>query len=271
MIADLPLTVLPGDDVTNHVIQSTATTPSKLGRGLRRCDRSPNRILATIAGELIPGSATITPHTRQDLRRYRPSLEDRVVGVVQDRVGSDGVGGDWHRVELYGTTMALLSNLAFEGASKRNRPVLQAGQLVYARVAEMSKSMDPVLSCKNGPLDKGLPRKDWMTNEGCYGHLKGGTCCRLSVGLARELLHPECSVLMALSKSKLAFEIAIGVNGVLWIHSSLPEHTILVQNAIQNSHVLTEAQVRGMVQQLVYTVEKRLQQRRDEESDDMEE
>lgn len=258
------ITVLPGDDVTDHLSSLPNTT--NVGRGLRR-DRG--RVFATLAGILQnynhPSAAGLTPFVRNDVRRYRPHLHDRVVGIILERAGSDGAGGDWYRVELYGTTMALLSNLSFEGATKRNRPTLATGQLIYARVAEINvSSSDPViLSCTNGPLDSGIPRKDWMTNEGCYGPLKGGTCCRVSIGLARELLHPHCLVFAELAQSKIPFEVAIGVNGVVWIHSGEPDHTILVQNAIQNSHVLTESQVRGMVQQLVYTVGKRLQQRKD--------
>jgi exosome complex RNA-binding protein Rrp4 len=61
----------------------------------------------------------------------------------------------------------------------------------------------------------------------------------------------------------MAFEVAVGVNGFLWIHSTAPEYTILIQNAICNSAVLTPAQVRGMVKQLVYTVRKQMQQDQD--------
>jgi exosome complex component RRP40 len=197
-------------------------------------------------------------------------VEDRVVGIVQDRVGSDGTtGGDWYRVDIGAAHLALLNNLSFEGATKRNKPHLQTGQLLYARVMDVG-ILDPMLSCIPGPHDAGMPRKDWMTNEGCYGELRGGTCCKISTGLAHELLHPDNTVLAELAQSKLAFEVAIGVNGYLWIHSPLPEYTILVQNAIRNSEVLTEEQVRAMVKTLVYTVEKKLQQDRDKMSKDHE-
>jgi exosome complex RNA-binding protein Rrp4 len=106
-----------------------------------------------------------------------------------------------------------------------------------------------------------------MTNEGCYGELKGGTVCRIPTGLARELLHPNNLVLAELAKGVATFEIAVGVNGYLWIHSRLPEYTILIQNAIQNSEVMTENQVRAMVKSLVFTVEKQLQIDRDSGAD----
>jgi len=97
-----------------------------------------------------------------------------------------------------------------------------------------------------------------MTNEGTYGELKGRTCRKIPLGLARELLYPRNLVLQELSKS-IAFELSIGVNGFLWVHSSQPEYTILMLNAIMNSQVLTKAQVRGMVTSLVDTVNRQIE------------
>ena len=102
-----------------------------------------------------------------------------------------------------------------------------------------------------------------MTNEGCYGEIRGGTVTRISLGLARELLQPDCLVLTELASLNLAFELAIGVNGLLWIHSATPEYTVAILNAIKNSEVLSEEQVRSMVKALVYTVQKQLQQQAD--------
>ena len=251
--------VLPGDDVTSKIQQTSKKAP-KLGNGLRYHNE---KVLATCAGRLEQRSNTY--YIKQNVQRYRPHIEDRVIGIVEDRVASDGAGGDVYRVNIGGPHPALLSNLSFEGATKRNKPSLSTGNLLYARVKSTPSSMDPTLSCQLGPHDGGLPRKDWMTNEGTYGELKGGTCKRIPLGLARELLDPRNLVLKQLSKS-LAFEVAIGVNGWLWVHSPRPEYTILIQNAIMNSQVLTEAQVRGMVKSLVETVNRQIQQA--EEDDD---
>jgi exosome complex component RRP40 len=293
----LPLViVLPGDNVTEHIsefqgperqqqqqqreshssdpsISSRSHPPSvalpKIGTGLR-FDVGRNQIYATCPGRLEKRQTTY--YVQQNLRRYyQPALEDRVVGIVQDRAGSDGAGGDLYRVDIGASHLATVSNLsAFEGASKRNRPGLAPGQVLYARVAALhgngsnnSSILDPTLECRNGPHDAGVPRRDWMTNEGCYGELHGGTVCKISTGLARELLNPDNLVLNELARCKIAFEVAVGVNGMLWIHSVLPEYTVLIQNAIQNSEVLTEEQVRAMVKSVKFTVDKQLQQRMD--------
>lgn len=257
------IVVLPGDNVTKHVLAAGNSTTPKLGTGLR-FDKATKHVFATTAGRLDRHRNKPVYFVRQNLRkRYRPFLEDRVVGIVEDRIGPDGAGGDAYRINIGASHPAVLSNLSFEGATKRNKPMFHPGQLLYARVCSLHPQLDPVLSCQLGPHDGGIPRKDWMTNEGCYGELKGGTTVRISTGLARELLHPQNLVLNELANAKLAFEVAVGVNGLLWVHSPYPEYTIMIQNAIANSEVLTEEQVRGMVKQLVYTVKKQMQQDQD--------
>jgi exosome complex component RRP40 len=274
--------VLPGDDVTDQIHQNRANINNnkngpKLGFGLRTIYRHKNddnnhnnnnndnniRILSTCAGRLVQHPNNNTYFVKQNIRKYnRPLLEDRVIGVVEERVASDGSGGDIYRVNIGGPHPALLSNLSFEGATKRNKPILTPGMLLYARIQSTPPAMDVVLSCTLGPHDAGVPRKDWMTNEGTYGVLTGGTCRKISLGLARELLYPNNLVLQELGKKSynLAFEICVGVNGMLWVHSSRPEYTILIQNAILNSQVLTESQVRGMVKSLVDTVQKSIKE-----------
>ena len=50
-------------------------------------------------------------------------------------------------VDINGPFPALLPQLSFEGATKRNRPNIKAGDVVYARVATTCRDMDPILTC----------------------------------------------------------------------------------------------------------------------------
>ena len=132
--------------------------------------------------------------------------------------------------------------------------------------------MDPEVSCKVGGAgsgggksairddDGGASRKDWLTNEGTYGPLYGGTSFRVSLGLARELLRPSNAVLSALDQSGIPFEIAVGVNGMVWVNSPEAEYTIMILNAIRNSEVMGGEQVRGMVKVLVKGVKRELEE-----------
>lgn len=297
--ANLPPTVvLPGDDLTEYILgktkdvlppqegKSQITKPKKLGVGLQY-DPNTETVRATRAGLLRHRSSTY--FVQSNIKRYIPMVGDRVVGIVEERAG--GLSPDYYSVNIFGPHPARLHQLSFEGAIKRNRPHLDPGDAVYCRVSSMSpqppsssssspqqqqqqemmmmttegqrkSSADVEVSCKAGGdgLDGGASRKDWMTDEGTYGQLKGGTIFRTSLGLARELLSPNNVVLDALGRSEkdygvnIPFEVAIGSNGAVWVHAERPEFVVLVTNAIQNSEVMTPSQVRGMVKSLIQTV-----------------
>lgn len=216
----------------------------KLGSGLV-FDPAASTVRCTLAGRLTQGHGAY--YVRANARRYVPRVNDRVIGIVEERTG-----GDQYRVNLFGPQTATLPVLAFEGATKRNRPQLDPGAAVYCRVERLrGGTMEPAVTCKVGHDGAGgASRRDWMTEEGTYGPLKGGTQLRISLGLARELLKPHNVVLNTLG-TLVPFEVAVGVNGVLWVHSGSMETTVLVCNAVKNSEVMTDAQVRGMVKELI--------------------
>ena len=106
---------------------------------------------------------------------------------------------------------ALLPQLAFESVTKKTRPVLAAGALVYARVAAVSKHADTELECVNPATGKA---------DG-LGPLKGGMVWKVSLAFARRLMMGKRGgvvLLDELSKT-VAFELAIGRNGKVWVNS----------------------------------------------------
>jgi len=271
--------VLPGEDVTTRVYdgflnndidkketdddsksKKRKRTAPKIGWGLTVKDSNKNpgdsglpfQIVAKTAGRLTFRESTNTYFILQNLKRYsRPQVGDRIIGIVEERFG------DYYRLNIFATHSANLHRLEFEGATKRNLPNLAVGALVYCRVSETDPDLNAMVSCKVALNDDGgAARKDWMTGEATYGELKDkdddhhSTSMRVSLGLARELIHPQNLVLQALGKS-MAFEIAVGVNGMAWVNSAHPEHTIIVCNAIKNSEVMTPDQTRVMVQALL--------------------
>lgn len=301
-----------GGDDDDHTIQ-----PPKVGTGLviicennNSSDRPDNVnssgicILATIAGRLVYRASSRTWFVASNPKRYHPTrsplssasvaritsggsqggiasnvgIGDRVIGIIEDQRAS----ADYYRVNIFGSHSALLHVLSFEGATKRNRPQLDPGSLIYCRVVKGfgGGRMDPEVSCTVGGGgggkdagkstyncdendyeehdDGGAARKDWMTTEGTYGALVGGTSFRIPLGLARELLLPKNAVLDALDKAGMTFEIVIGVNGVVWVNSPEPLITIMIVNAIKNSEVMAEELVRGMVKAMVKNVKKEL-------------
>jgi len=128
------------------------------------------------------------------------------------------------------TTFAQLPHLAFEGVSKKTRPQLAAGSLVYAKVSSASKHMDPEIVCHNTSTGK----SDGM------GELKGGMVFDISLGMARRLLMAKqredggLAVLEDIAE-KIPFEVAVGRNGRVWVNSAGVKETLLVGKGLQET------------------------------------
>ena len=50
-------------------------------------------------------------------------------------------------VDVGGPVLAQLPILDFNGATRRNRPILRHGDVVYARVTLAHRDIDPIISC----------------------------------------------------------------------------------------------------------------------------
>lgn len=129
------------------------------------------------------------------------------------------------------TSNALLPILAFEMATKKTRPQLTAGQLVYARVCLANKHMDAELECVNPATGKA---------DG-LGPLTGGMLFTLSLGFVRRLLMPKSAteggvvVLEELGKMGLGFETAVGRNGKVWVKSEAVKTILIVGRTLREA------------------------------------
>ena len=226
-----PPEVLPGDDLTAVVTGRT------LGPGLRHDGEG--RVIATTAGVLKSRSSVGVSYVDPciKLRYYVPRMGDQVVGIVEDR------GGDWYTVNVFSGSRALLSRLGFEGASKRNKPELERGDVVYARVSQAAKDLDVELTC----IAASGIKKDWSSGMTIYGPLAEGVLVRVSILQARAMLLPDCVLLNALGKH-LAFEVTVGMNGVVWIKAGTVLDTIVINNAITTAELLDDAHTEAMVE-----------------------
>lgn len=138
-----------------------------------------------------------------------------MVGVVTQKAG------DIFRVDIGGAEHASLSYLAFEGATKKNRPDVVVGDVIFAKLLVASKDMEPELICVDSHGKKG--KLGVLSSEGMLFD------CSLS--LVRKLLHPNCQLLKLLAKEQ-AYEIAIGMNGRVWVKARSIQETIAASNAI---------------------------------------
>lgn len=155
--------VLPGESVN-------AKHPNlKLGPGLLQLPGGP--LISTKAGTLRHNSNRSKWYVESNSRRYVPAAQEAVIGVVVGKNGAEGF-----RVDIGGPHNANLDALAFEGATKRNRPNLKVGSLLYARVSLSHKDMEPELECFDAQTRK---------SEG-YGELKGGFVISCSLKTCRQ-------------------------------------------------------------------------------------
>ncbi|KAL4881035.1 hypothetical protein BJY04DRAFT_189750 [Aspergillus karnatakaensis] len=230
-----PLILLPGDEVPSEYLPSNSSAPLRLGPGSRLLSQPPstkpsssNHILtATQAGILSTdnkrNAVSILSFSN---RRYTPTPNDLVIAQVH------------HSSVDYFYCMitpqaphALLGQLSFEGATKKTRPQLKGGDLVYARVLStgLGPGAEVELTCVNPATGKAEP--------GGLGPLNGGMVFDISTGFAARLIRTssappeqqEVAGLVVLDElgKKLekagGFEIAVGRNGKVWVDCSNSE------------------------------------------------
>lgn len=209
--------VLPGEHVPAHHVNL------RLGPGLLQHTVSPSfenssssqPVVATRAGSLHHSANKSKWWVEGNSRRYVPSPQEAIIGVVTGR------SGEGWRVDIGSAHPASLDGLAFEGATKRNKPNLKVGSVLYARVSLAHKDMEPELECFDAQTRKA---------EG-FGELKGGFVTSCSLQMSRLLLDPK-HFLLPLLGSRCSLEVAVGVNGKVWVNTSSIRQTITVARCI---------------------------------------
>lgn len=148
-----------------------------------------------------------------------PVNGERVVGTVVSK------SGFVCRVDIGANELATLSLLAFEGATKRNRPDVNVGDVVFARIIVPARDVEAELVCITSVL-----KRDGMgilvTPASHFAQV-----VQVPVHACRKLLSPDCNLLPILGK-KYRFEVAVGMNGRIWISAKTPENVIYISNLI---------------------------------------
>ncbi|KAJ7047790.1 exosome complex exonuclease RRP40 [Mycena alexandri] len=206
--------VLPGQHVAAQHVNL------KLGPGLLQtsgdASTSAPPIIATRAGTLNHNPNGSKWWVENNSRRYVPAAQESVVGVIIQKAG------EGFRVDIGSAQAASLDGLAFESATKRNKPNLKIGSLVYARVSLAHKDMEPELECFDAQTRK---------SEG-FGELKGGFMVRCSSAMCRQLLDSKHFLLPMLG-ARFPLETAIGVNGRVWVNAKDVREVIGIARCIE--------------------------------------
>ncbi|XP_037078143.1 exosome complex component RRP40-like isoform X2 [Pollicipes pollicipes] len=221
--------VLPGD-----VIKTEGDLD--LGPGLRRERHGCVVLQPGVHRFRAPRTHWVDTHCR----RYVPVRGQCVVGTVLARAG------DIFRVDIGAHEPATLSYLSFEGATKKNRPDVKVGDLVFARLLVANKDMEPELVCVNS---KGRA-------EGLGVLSAEGLDFTVPLHVCRKVLAPACGLLRRLG-SELRFEMAVGMNGRVWATSNSLRYTAAVASAICASEHMDEAQIAAMCREVAAVAHQR--------------
>ncbi|PWY91016.1 exosome complex exonuclease Rrp40 [Aspergillus heteromorphus CBS 117.55] len=232
-----PLILLPGDEIPSEYLPSSSSAPLRLGPGLRLLSQPPSSkptsstpshvLTATQAGIFTTDAKkNAVSILSSPNRRYIPVVNDLVIAQVHHSSPDY-----FHCMVTPQAPHVVLGQLAFEGATKKTRPMLKQGDLVYARVLSvgLGAGAEVELTCVNPATGKAEP--------GGLGHLTGGMVFDISNGMAVRLMRASSAsgqqqqedgvaglvVLDELGK-KLekvgGFEIAVGRNGKVWVDCS---------------------------------------------------
>ncbi|KAK6874150.1 Exosome complex component RRP40 [Candida tropicalis] len=194
--------ITPGDNLPIEDITSVKTT---IGPGIYKKPKTQ---------ELIPSTSGIFHkisnnsknsqliYIESNSKRYIPHNNDFVIGLIIGTIGEN------YKVSLQANSIPILLGFySFVNASKKNRPILKNGDLVYGRIINDIIEIDNEMECI-----------DSSGKESGFGLLDdSGFLFDVNMNFARELLFNKNSIFLELLALKCKFEIAIGINGKIWI------------------------------------------------------
>uniref|UniRef100_A0A1Y1LW03 Ribosomal RNA-processing protein 40 n=1 Tax=Photinus pyralis TaxID=7054 RepID=A0A1Y1LW03_PHOPY len=201
--------VFPGDVVRDLKVVNGVILR---GPGLHSHEE-PNCLLVTRAGKLCfkpPNVYWVEGH----FKRYYPKKGDLVVGIIKK-------SGNVCKVDIGSSELASLSLLSFEGATKKQKPDLQVGDVVYAKLLSAHREMEPELVCVDSYYKAG--KLGPLSNDGFV--------MNVSLNFVNRILDVNSLLLRALGQ-KYVFEIAVGMNGKVWINGQRTIDVLNLMNAL---------------------------------------
>lgn len=166
---------------------------------------------------------------------YTPKVDDFVIGTITQK------NPEFYKVDIGTYTHAILNTKDFEGASKKTKPNLNLGDLVFARVLKVNKFDAPVLSCVSQ-----YDVKNWASGESFFGQLKNGNIFGFPMQHAWSFINSDNYVLNRLN-DMLSFEIVVGHNGRMWINSDSNSNILDIYRLLVKSVGLDKKEIEKMV------------------------
>ncbi|POW00039.1 hypothetical protein PSTT_13368 [Puccinia striiformis] len=187
---------------------------------------------ATKTVKLGPGLMLLSPSSASSSSSTSPTDQEQ---VIVTRLGLHGhtqsASSNQQQLWIQGRSKRyvaalgdpVIDGLAFEGATKRTKPNLKIGTVVYARVSLALNYTETEIECINPTNQK---------SDG-FGEMTGGMLIRhLDLTHCKQLLSPPYKLLSKIGATQ-KFEISIGMNGRIWCKSNSVPNTVRILQQIQ--------------------------------------
>ncbi|KAK2178956.1 hypothetical protein NP493_522g02033 [Ridgeia piscesae] len=231
MAPKLGTLMFPGESIDD--LKTDKNGKTILGPGLRRTYAAIHIIKAGILQFKEPNEYWI----ESPEKRYIATKGDSVIGIVTQRTG------DAFRIDIGASEQASLSYMAFEGATKKNRPDVKVGDIIYARLQVANKDMEPELVCM-----------DSTGRSNGYGVIRdGGFMIKCPLHHIRRILRPNCPLLKTLG-DMMPYETAVGINGRIWVKGRSTIETITIANIISDSEHCSDSDMKTFVKSRVHAL-----------------
>lgn len=131
------------------------------------------------------------------------------------------------QVNIRSATPARLAAVAgFEGATRRSKPQLGVGSVLLLRVLHLSPLLGGDVTCCSNNCSK-----PWTSSEKVLGELRDGIVIEVPIAFAHSMLSRDSPVLQLLG-SRIPFEIAVGLNGRVWVRAASNTLSMRAANCI---------------------------------------
>ncbi|UKJ89248.2 hypothetical protein MACJ_002496 [Theileria orientalis] len=159
---------------------------------------------------------------------YVPKVGDHVIGVITNK------NNDYYTVninDLYDGFLLCIDG--FRGATKKIKPQLTQGDVIFCQILCIYNYNLIELTCKN--VDE---IKSFSTNETYFGQLTNGMTIRIPLPYSKMLCNSTDNYMLTLLKD-YKFQIAIGFNGKLWVNCGNNDLTLKICRFIKLSYGLS--------------------------------
>jgi len=165
---------------------------------------------------------------------YSPREEDVILGIIVQK------SSEFVKVDINTYSYAILNTKDFEGATKKLKPTINLGDVVFARVSKVNKFDAPVLSCVSE-----YGNKSWASGESFFGILNGGNLYDLPRIHAWDFYKNNYALNRLYDVAN--FEIVFGMNGKMWIKSDTAENVSNIHEILMSSLKLGKDDIEKLI------------------------